>query len=460
VTRFGRTLGWRDRRRRGPVTGGSDLREFVYLDDVSVYSLLASRKGGIATEFTDSEAYSLQSDVGGSVGAGMSGLLRAEASSHLRQTRTQSSQVLRKAIVQTSFKELYDSEQEHLRLRPIASAQTLPPIGLRMLLQAVAATDRLPPWVIPTRSLQRGALAEIEVELSTEPIFRVSAVIASIMEMMDDAEELARTAISSSDLGQVAAMARIIERLLVGLIPIRGRAVDFEVIETQGRELIVHRQLADHWPTNELISRRPLFVVGVAEESLFWKDLRRVLFSNARYRVLCRLSRDGIHPTWTPVKLVEVLKEVAPDLALHLESLATDLTQTTLGSSSESEDAFPHQDDGIPNALLEYATALAEQHGTSLSDDDRLALVSSFPEKVPFETYGERLTALRHIATLVEERCGFALSPEVTVSLRTDYAMAGSLKEFEPPIGTPSDSSRVETRNERYLDVEFVAMYW
>jgi hypothetical protein len=31
------------------------LREFVYLDEVSVYSLIASRLGPIAAEFTDTQ---------------------------------------------------------------------------------------------------------------------------------------------------------------------------------------------------------------------------------------------------------------------------------------------------------------------------------------------------------------------------------------------------------------------
>ena len=31
---------------------GDTRREFVYLDEVSVYSILASQKGGIATQFT------------------------------------------------------------------------------------------------------------------------------------------------------------------------------------------------------------------------------------------------------------------------------------------------------------------------------------------------------------------------------------------------------------------------
>ena len=115
---------WRKQRasrRRRALCDGS-LREFVYLDDVSVYSLLASRKGAIITEVTESEAISLNSTVGGSLG-GDFGVARADLKSDLQSTKTQGSQVLRKALIQTSFKELHDLESKTLALRPPATPQ-------------------------------------------------------------------------------------------------------------------------------------------------------------------------------------------------------------------------------------------------------------------------------------------------------------------------------------------------
>ena len=102
------------------------LREFVYLDEVSVYSILASRKGAIATEFTESQTASLNSDVGGSVGVGFGGT-KATFDSKVQAGHVQGSQVLRKAIIQTSFKELYDIEQASLALSP-PDAHSMPTV--------------------------------------------------------------------------------------------------------------------------------------------------------------------------------------------------------------------------------------------------------------------------------------------------------------------------------------------
>ena len=61
----------RSRNRRRPRPNPTEpLREFVYLDEVSVYSLLASRKSGVATQFTDSQTASLNSELGGSLKIG------------------------------------------------------------------------------------------------------------------------------------------------------------------------------------------------------------------------------------------------------------------------------------------------------------------------------------------------------------------------------------------------------
>ena len=70
-----RLLNWLRRRksRRPSEDSYSERREFVYLDEVSVLSILASRTGGIATEFTERQSTSLNSEVKSSLGVGLGG---------------------------------------------------------------------------------------------------------------------------------------------------------------------------------------------------------------------------------------------------------------------------------------------------------------------------------------------------------------------------------------------------
>ena len=78
------------------------------------------------------------------------------------------------------------------------------------------------------------------------------------------------------------------------------------------KEWLVHRRVLNQLSEDDTLQRRPVYIVGVAEQSLFWKDIRRVLFSGSRFRVLCRVAQDGIQESWTPVKLAHVLDAVLP----------------------------------------------------------------------------------------------------------------------------------------------------
>ena len=96
--------GWfkRGNRNRPRPISAEPLREFVYLDEVSVYSLLASRKGRISAEFTESQAASLNNEVGGSFNVGFGGL-GSKLGGKSQTAQNQSSQVLSKAVIQTQL---------------------------------------------------------------------------------------------------------------------------------------------------------------------------------------------------------------------------------------------------------------------------------------------------------------------------------------------------------------------
>lgn len=181
---------WLRRRGRGaaPPKLTGPLREFVYLDEVSIYSLLASRGGAVVSELTESQSSTSTSEVGGTV-RGTAGLLASEVRSKLQDTRTSGTQVVRKTIVQASFKELIEAQQDSLALRPQARDLADRPSDGRALAQA--AEDRR--WsgrIADPDRLKRGDLVEIRVELEAAPIFRFGTTLSSLIEMFKDAPEL------------------------------------------------------------------------------------------------------------------------------------------------------------------------------------------------------------------------------------------------------------------------------
>src|SRR5690242_4475490 len=93
---------WRRAKRvKAAKTATASLREFVYLDEVSVYSLLSSRQGALASDYTDTRSETSLSELSGAVSAN-SGVLKGDLSSKLSGTEVQTSQVVRKSTIQAA----------------------------------------------------------------------------------------------------------------------------------------------------------------------------------------------------------------------------------------------------------------------------------------------------------------------------------------------------------------------
>lgn len=173
------------RRRKASKNRNTPLREFIYLDEVSVYSLNASRLGAIAAQFTNTETTSLQSGVGaslsGNVGAAKAGVKTSDSS-----TETQQSQVVRRSIVQTTFREFYEYEKDHLIVRAVPDEVKVPRIYTLDDLEAKEEQLKADGLIVDPKGLVRGALLEMEVELETEKIFQFNMILKELVEIIQE----------------------------------------------------------------------------------------------------------------------------------------------------------------------------------------------------------------------------------------------------------------------------------
>ena len=142
----------------------------------------------IPTEFTESQTASRHSDVGSSIGVG-TGLINARLDSKLHASELRGSQVLRKSIIQTSFKELYEIERAALALTPLGR-DSVPTVHSVPDLESRLDREPMDPWLVDPRTIRRGELMELEVELETDPIFRMISIITTLRELMEDNEHL------------------------------------------------------------------------------------------------------------------------------------------------------------------------------------------------------------------------------------------------------------------------------
>lgn len=449
---------WRGRRRPNEPAGEQPegpLREFVYLDDVAVYSLIASRKGAIASEFSDSETESLNAELSAGVGGGGSfGLPSAQVGSALRSESVRSSQVLRKAIVQATFKELRETESSSLlRLGGDLLGPT-PAVSLDQLVNDPSL--RSEGWVVDLSSAERGCVVEAEVHLEADPIFRTSAIVTTVREILSE-----NAALFSSDelknLGQLSAAGGMLESLLVGLVPVRGALVNYCVVDADGADLVVHRSLMQSSPALAELPRRDAVLVGVTERDHYWKDIRRVLFNQSMYTVFARLASSGLQPDWQPVKLVDLLRDVAPALGELVAGLGSGFLETVSEAAASAEHASTPGEAQL--LLTEYLERLAAIHSVEHIEPSLLASVEAMATPAVLGDVDKRRPILKGLTSEFDRVHMTETSAEVQALIRE--AVLGRLGwgSPTPPSPTVPVTLRPQARPS-FIHAELVAVYW
>jgi hypothetical protein len=449
---------WRARRKRAQavaeVPEKRPLREFVYLDEVSLRSLLVSQKDTIPEEVSRAISIAEEAELTGKVSAGVTTVGKAEAGARYQTSNSSTVQSSRKAIVQTLFKELRDEKD----LDYVLVVRTKP-------VQRFKSANEIPNTVgsdsaVPASRFERGALVEIEVTLEVDPVFRLGTLISEFTAM---AEEVPAMFEQSGEAGQsmlreAQPVNKFLQRLLAGLIPIRAQAACYSVVAAGGREYVVHNDAIADLD----VERHPLQVVGVTEHLGYWKDIRRVLFSSGRFTVLCRVSRDGLQKTWTPVKLADLFREVAP-------SLVDQISETSRASMSGM--SAPAADDAhseaLGRALSLYKNKPPSISGSKLSTIAEEKLAATIAETTTRTVSpSKQRQAFATVRDLVNASIGESV-PEGDADLRIRQEAREEAKlplfpslearSLAPPQHMPTSS---DDRDERLLDVEVVAIYW
>ena len=429
----------------------------MYLDEVSVYSLLASHKAGVADTFTETATASLTSDLGSSIGAAGTSVSAGAGSS-----QSQSSQVVRKATVQTHFKELYEIEQPMLVIRTLAL--TDPPTPTDVVdLQAMLEDSTRGRWVVGPAALSRGELIEVSVELDTDPLFRLSTVINTVRRLVDENPALfARSGITQLD--EMRAVAQVLESLLEGLVPVRGRLVDYAFATIAGEDVLIHTAVLDKMADDARPATGPVYVAGVAQHSFFWNDIRRTLFSNPRYTMLCRIAATGLSSRWSPTTTVDLLGALAPEFEERMSEF-TSQAEAAMGASAGMT-ATPSPTDARGESVLRsYIDLLARRKEAALPSDVVDELLADAPKD---ESWLSSVDSWRPVFAAVTERVNVHLdvdtSPEEAYEARqTALQVAGeapltNLSELSPERFASKSSGSATT--ERFLDTEIVAIYW
>lgn len=418
-------------------------REFIYLDEVSVISLLAGLQGEIKESVTNTLARADETSVSASIaGPGNA----ASLGSKFGSTRTTTNEVVRRAVIQSTFRDLWQRDigvllhdttgmKEKVR-KPIADLADLERSMPRLKKSKL---------VVALNDIRRGDLVEMDLAIEADQFFKMVTVGSTFLDLMEGRESL--FGVSANDLRQVAPMIEVLKELSVGLVPVRGLSTSHCVIDLGGESLVIAKVLLT---PGLLAESRPLELVGFAESGSFWRDLRRTLFSGATYTAYARVERAVLETPWTPIKIADLLESVSPGLrdevAAPFEKLSAGLRSAD--EDSDADELARFQLEGFADELRSALDIQVD--GTVLES----VIVASGRDVAEAATLVDQRRAFESVAVAIG---GADIDRDTLLTVRSNW-MTRTPDEVESMTGERPDT--VLSNSPVQVEVGFVALYW
>lgn len=438
---------WLRRRSAVPPSVVRPLREFVYLDEVSLRSLLSSQTGEVTDTRSEQHVEGSQFNMDSAVGFKAPGFSKADFGSRYQTSNSSTLQTSRKATVQSWFGELHRIDGLRLVEPGHARATALDETEL------LAIEDKSA--LVVADDLQRGALVEFKVRLRADPIFHLGTMMTEFAGIADETPEMFRESGALQQLATFMPINRVLQRFLAGLIPIRCEALEHVVVEICGVEYVVRKDSV----AGLALAARPLEIVGVTEHLAYWKDLRRVLFSDAEFTILGRIARTGLQDIWTAIKLGDLFRVVAPDFDEQIAT-ASKIPFGDAGGTSVNVNEL-----ALRHALYVYRDHFLATSGSTLSADQDSRLTIEIERLLPraSSATGQR-SAFQVVHDMLTAETASMIDAAEDSFMRERARNESGLSLFpalsNSTVTIGGDEPEEQAAPARLLDVEVVAIYW
>lgn len=177
--------------------------------------------------------------------------------------------------------------------------------------------------------------------------------------------------------------------------------------------------------------------------------------------MLCRVSRSGLHGSWTPVKLADLFQSVTPDLVEKINSVGNvPFAAVGTGSTENVNQAR------LGTALRTYCDAVLADIGKQLTDEQADAVDQLIVKlKLGAATVSGQRAAFGVLTDTLEELFGRRPEAARALVLRDEARQSAGLSLFPsvPAAAVAAIPTRTTDDPEdgpRLLDVDVVAIYW
>jgi hypothetical protein len=162
-----------------------------------------------------------------------------------------------------------------------------------------------------------------------------------------------------------------------------------------------------------------------------------------------------------PVKLVQVLETVAPNLAEQIEALGDGAI--ALMAQKKMADVKGKHSRMIVDSLNRYAELISKHYEYNITEQDKQDIVLIINQHcVSFSSQEERRNAFDAVAKIMIDRIGIERDSSVIAEYREDALKDAGLDFLGRPIATKESNTHntIKHPNDRFVDAEFVAIYW
>jgi len=410
-----------------------DLREFVYLDEISVRSLLASTgEGGIVSETVDEEVRRRRSgsSAGGSVSAGPASV-NAKVSEESEYQRT-TVETRNYDLIQSKFTKLYKSDV----------------VEKKLSLDQIPAEDKSvddPFSGLVASELARGDVVELRVNISANLLFRLYRTIDYFADAFENQID-----------SETEEILELIGNSLGNRIPVVGKAVDYKVVEKEDEKTI---KRSAELGNDKMEDAEDLEVVTLLNLDSLWVDPIQTLFNNDRFVVYCRVEDVDID-RWYPLKVTRAINSLSKPAAENLNQEFERGLQEVRGQLSEIQNFTDWSTDSVAQwnrDIQQYSESLKDEYCQDVSEDEQEQLIVDAMRAVDVgdevsQTAQRKKILNAYTDSFIEM---FDLDPigvEKRQQLRSAIPVTGEIVDQNDKLDGSSNVFRIEAKT--------VAMYW
>jgi hypothetical protein len=401
-----------------PYLGSSEdenltLREFIYLDEVSVVSLLASLTREITESRTETESSESQRGSKFRLKAFTSKIPGFGASHERLNIDRDTEEVVRKSEIQSKFDELYSETSGNFQLDSDKKRRT------------------------SVSELEEGGVMEIEIEFSAHELYHFYRAYQYLFDVFEEhIEELDQ---------EQKQIVELIGSLFGDQIPVVGEAVNYRVVDDE----ILSSNLVEDDMDDE-----PLEIVGTLNPEMLWQDPSTFLYEENQFTAYVRVPEAKLQEEWDPVKLTRVIRSISEEVGDQLRGMI----EFGLKQAKEDLNEADLEDDEEPTVLPQdphetYFDRIEEMEDIEIREEQRREFVEeALAETVSSSDTSEmeiQIGVLKQVTDLVEE--------EEDVNLDR-----GGLSDLRVELIGEQGGQIIDAAAEKgnYLEVSFVAIYW